>query len=153
MQSIDSIETYAHGMSIDIIHKKEKIKYVSIIKQQKNNYFDYVIKQDIKEHNPKWPEIPDHPYRILIIRGSGSGKTNALLNLVNHKSDIDKIYFYAKDPSKVKYHLLINKRKSTDLKCLNYSKAFMEYLNDMDDIYKNMEGYNPNRKQKILIVF
>ena len=49
-----------------------------------------------KEHNEEWSYIPDHPYRILIIGGSGSGKTNALLNLIN-EDDIDKIYLYAKD--------------------------------------------------------
>ena len=49
--------------------------------------FDYITKEDIKEHNPKWPEMPDHPYKILIIGGSGSGKTNALLNLINNEPD------------------------------------------------------------------
>ena len=52
---------------------------------------DYTTKEDIKEHL-NWPEIPAHPYRILIVGGSGSGKTNALLNLKNHEPDIDKIY-------------------------------------------------------------
>ena len=66
-------------------------------------------------------------------------KTNALLNLINHEPDIDNIYLYAKDPSKAKYQLLINKRESTCLKHLNDSKAFIEYSNDMDDIYKNIE--------------
>ena len=55
--------------------------------------FGYITKEYIKEHNPKWPEIPGHLYQILIIGGSGSGKTNVLLNLINHKPDIDKIYF------------------------------------------------------------
>ena len=115
--------------------------------------FDYITKEDIKEHNPNWPEIPDHPYRILIVGGSGSGKTNALLNLINHEPDIDKIYLYAKDPYEAKYQFLINKRESTGLKHFNDSKAFIEYSNDMDDIYKNIEEYNPNKKRKILIVF
>ena len=97
--------------------------------------FDYITKEDIKEHNPNWPEIPDHPYRILIVGGSGSGKTNALLNLINHEPDIDKNYLYAKDPYKAKYQLLINKRESTDLNCLNDSKPFIEYSVDVDDIY------------------
>ena len=61
--------------------------------------FDYITKEDINEHNPNWPETTDHPNRILIIGSSGSGKTNALLNLINHEQDIDKIYFYAKDPN------------------------------------------------------
>ena len=63
----------------------------------------YYKKKNIKEHNPNWPEIPDHPYRILIIGGSGSGKTNKLLNLINQEPDIDKTYLYAKDPSEAKY--------------------------------------------------
>ena len=61
------------------------------------NFDDYTNKNTI-EHNLKWPYIPDHPYRILIIGGSGSGKTNALLDLINNQPDIDKIYLYAKDP-------------------------------------------------------
>ena len=51
-----------------------------------------ITKEDIKEHNPNWPEIPDHPYRILIAGCSGSGKTNAFLNLINHEPDVNKIY-------------------------------------------------------------
>ena len=88
-----------------------------------------------------------------MIGGSGSGKTNSLFNLINQQPDIDKIYLYAKDPYEAKYQFLINKRESTGLKHLNDSKAFIKYSNDMDDIYKNIEEYNPNKKQKILIVF
>ena len=62
------------------------------------------------EHNQKWPCISDHLYRILIIGGSGSGKTNALLNLIRNHLDIDKIYLYAKDPFEAKYQFLIKKR-------------------------------------------
>ena len=65
--------------------------------------FDGVIKENTKEHNPNWPQILDYPYRILIIGGSGSGKTNSLFNLINKEPDIDKIYLYAKDPYEVKY--------------------------------------------------
>ena len=50
--------------------------------------FDYITKEDIREHNRIWPEISDYLYRILIVGGSGSGKTNALLNLINHEPDI-----------------------------------------------------------------
>ena len=60
--------------------------------------FGYITKKEIKEHNPNRPEIPDYPYRILIIANSGSGKTNALLNLINNEPVIDKIYLYANDP-------------------------------------------------------
>ena len=76
-----------------------------------------------------------------------------LLNLINNEPDIDKIFLYAKDPYEAKYQLLINKRESTCLKDLNDSKAVVEYSNDMDDICKNMEDYNSDKKQKILIVF
>ena len=61
-------------------------------------HFDDVTKEDIKGHSPNLPQFPDHPYRILIIGGSGSRKTNSLFNLINHQPDIDKIYLYAKDP-------------------------------------------------------
>ena len=97
--------------------------------------------------------IPDHPYRILIIGGSESRKTNSLFNLINEKPDIEKIYFYAKDPCEAKHQFLINKREITGLKNFNDSKAFIEYSNDTDDIYKNVEEYNPNKKRRILIAF
>ena len=58
---------------------------------------DRVTNENNKEHKEKWQYFPDHPYRILIIGGSGSGKTNALLNLINEQNDIDKIYLYARD--------------------------------------------------------
>ena len=147
--SIDSIETYAHGMSKGCLCKKQSIKH-SIIKQYQN---DYITREELKEHKPNWPEIPHHPYRILITGGSGSGKTNALINLINHDPDIDKIYLYVIDPYKAKYYLLINKRENIGLKYFNDLKAFIEYSNDMDDVCKNIEEYNPNKKRKKLIVF
>ena len=58
--------------------------------------FDNYTNENKIEHNADWPHIPDHPYRILIIGGSGSGKTNTLLNLINNQPNIDKIYSYAK---------------------------------------------------------
>ena len=63
------------------------------------NFDDYVNENKTK-YNKNWPYIPDHPYRILIIAGSGSGKTNVLLNLIENHPDIDKIYLYAKDNMK-----------------------------------------------------
>ena len=89
----------------------------------------------------------------MITGGSGSGKTNALINLINHDPDIDKIYLYVIDPYKAKYYLLINKRENIGLKYFNDLKAFIEYSNDMDDVCKNIEEYNPNKKRKKLIVF
>ena len=58
---------------------------------------DSIVNHNKNNHNENWPYIPDHPYRILIIGVSGSGKTNTLLNLINKQEDIDKIYLYAKD--------------------------------------------------------
>ena len=81
----------------------------------------------------------DHPYTILIIGVSGSGKTNLLFNLINRQWDIHKIYLYAKDPYEAKYLIFINETQSTGLKHYNNSKAFTEYSNDMDDIHKNFE--------------
>ena len=80
-------------------------------------------------------------------------KTNTFLYLINHEPDTEKIYLYAKDPYEAKYQLLITKRENTGIKYLNDSKAFIEYSNDMDDFYKNIQEYNPNKKQKILLVF
>ena len=98
--------------------------------------FDDYTNENNTEHNEKWPYIPNHPYRILIIGGSGSGKTNALLNLIKEQPVIAKIYLYAKDPYKPKYQFLINKRESAGLKHYGDPKAFIEYSNDMYDVYK-----------------
>ena len=98
--------------------------------------FDDCVNENKTEHNLKRPYIPDHPYRILIIGGSGSGKTNASLNLIKNHTDIDKIYLYAKDTYKAKYQFLIKKRESGGLKHFNDPKAFIGYWNDMQDVYK-----------------
>ena len=114
---------------------------------------DSITNENNNKHNEKWPFIPDHPYRIMIIGGSGSEKTNAQLNLINEKDDIDKIYLYAIDLSEPKYEYLIKKRKNTGINHLNDPNAFIECFNTMDDLYKNINDYNSNRKRKILIVF
>ena len=88
--------------------------------------FDDVTKENIKEDNPNWPQIPDHPYRIFIIGGSGSGKTNSLYSLINDQPDIHKIYLYTKDPYEAKYQFLIKKCEDVGTKYLNDSKAFIE---------------------------
>ena len=103
-------------------------------------------------HNEKWPYIPDHPYRILLIGGSGSGKTNTLLNLINEQRDIDKIYLYAKDLDESKYEHLINNRDNAGIKHLNDSKTFIDCSNTMNDVYENIDLYNPNRQRKVVIV-
>ena len=115
--------------------------------------FDDVTKENIKEHNSNQPEIPDHLWKILTIGGSESGKANSLLNLISQQPDIDKLYLSAKDPYTAKFQFLNNERESTGLKQLNDSKTFIEYSNDMDGIYKNLEEYNANKKRKILISF
>ena len=114
---------------------------------------DNYAKANKTEHNSNWLYISDHPYRMLIIGGSGSGKINALLNLINDRPDIDKIYLYAKDLYEGKYQFLINKREGTGLKHFNDSKAFIEYSNDMYGVYKNIDEYNIDKERKILIVF
>ena len=73
--------------------------------------FDDIVNENKSVHSKNWPYIPDHPYRILINGDSGSGKTNALLNLIENQSNIDKIYLYEKDPYKSKYQYLIIKEK------------------------------------------
>ena len=103
--------------------------------------FDNYTNENKTEHNLKWPYIPDHPYRILIIGGSGSGKTNALLNLINNQPDIDKMYLYAKDPYEAKYQYLINKCEKVALIHFDDPKAFIQYSHDMQYVFKNIEKY------------
>ena len=114
---------------------------------------DNIVNNNNKEHNEKWRYVPDHPYRILIIGGSRSRKTNTLLNLVNEQKDIDNIYLYAKDLSELKYEYLIKNREIAGIKHLNDPNAFIECSNTMDDVYETIDNYNPNRKIKILISF
>ena len=114
---------------------------------------DSITNENNKEHSKKWPYIPDHPYRILIIGGSGSGKTNALLHLIKEQDDIDKIYLYAKDLSEPKYEFLIKKREYAGTKHSSGPNAFIECTNTMDDLYENIDDYNPSKQRKILILF
>ena len=104
-------------------------------------------------HNPSWSYICDHPYRILISGGSGSSKTNVLLNLVKYQGpDIDKIYLCVKDPFKSKYQLLLNWREKVGIKKLKNPKALTEHSQTID-VYENLEDYNPRYKREGLIVF
>ena len=104
--------------------------------------------------NPNWSYISDHLHRILIIGGSGSGKTNVLLNLIkNQQPDIDKIYLYAKDLFESKHQLLIKGREKVGIENLKNLKAFIVYSQTIDDVYENLEDYNPTKKRRVLIVF
>ena len=87
--------------------------------------FDDYVNENKTVHNKNWPYSPDHPYRILIIGGSGTGKSNALINLINEQNDIDKIYLYARDLNEPKYEYLIKKREDVEIKHLNNPKAFI----------------------------
>ena len=103
-----------------------------------------ILQTKTTKNNEKWPHIPDHPYIILTIGGSGSGKTITY---------IDKIYLYAKDLSKPRYEFLIKKLKDVRTNHFNDANTFIECSNTMDDDYENIGHYNPRRKRKVLIVF
>ena len=89
----------------------------------------------------------------MIIGGFRSGKTSALINLRNGRNDIDKIYLYARDLSGPKYEYLIKKPEDVGIKYLNNANAFIECRNAMDDVYENIDDYNPSRRRKVLVVF
>ena len=84
---------------------------------------DNYVNENKTEHNEKCPYIPNHPYRIIITGGSGSGKTDALINLINEQNDIDKIYLYARDLSETKYEYFTKKREDAGIKHLNNPNA------------------------------
>ena len=111
---------------------------------------DAITNKNNKDDGKKWS------YRMLIIEQSGSGKTNALLNLIvkqDNDAAIDKIFLYAKDLSEPKYQLLIKKREEAGRKNLNDPSVFIKYSNTMNDVYNNIDDYNPRRERKNLIVF
>ena len=111
---------------------------------------DAIPNKNKKDDDKEWS------YRMLIIPPSGSGKTNALLNLIQKQNNeilIDKIYLYAKDLSEPKYQFLIEKCENAGIRNLNDPSAFIEYFNTMDDVYNNIDDYNPRRKRKFLVVF
>ena len=110
---------------------------------------DDITNENNKELNKKWPYVPDHLYRILIIDGSGSGKTNTLLNLINEQHDIDKIYLYARDLSEPKYEYLIKKREDAGIKHLNNPNAFIEFSNTMDDVYEKLMITIQSQREKV----
>ena len=115
--------------------------------------FDDYVSENRTEHDKNWPHTPDKPYRIFIIGGSESGKTNLLLNLIEDQPDIDKIYLYAKDPFEAKYQYLIKILGKVGIDYHNDPRAYIEYSNDMCDVYKNINYYKPDNENKILIIF
>ena len=114
---------------------------------------DSITNENNQEHNEKWPYIPDHPYRILITDGSGSEQINALLNLMKEQDDTDKIYSYAKNLNQPNYEFLIKKHKDVGTNHFDDSNVFIECSNSLDDVYQNIDDYNPSTQRKILIVF
>ena len=90
------------------------------------NFDDFTKKKNIKKKNPNQPQIPDHPYRTLIITGSGSKNKKLLFNLISHQPSIDKIYLYAKDVYKAKYQLLIDKREGVGIQYFGDSEALLK---------------------------
>ena len=110
--------------------------------------FDGVTTENKTEYNTKWQYIPEHPYRILITGGFGTGKTNSLSNIINNQPDTNKRYIDAKDSYEAKYQYLISKREKVGLKHYDDVKAFIKYSNDMQEVYKNIEAYNPGKNMK-----
>ena len=108
--------------------------------------FDGYASENKTESNINWP------FRVSIIGGSGSGKTNVLLNLVETQPGIDKIYLYPEHTYKAKYQYLIKIRENVGIDNFNDPKAYIEYSNDMHDIYKSIDDYNPDGDNKNLIV-
>ena len=105
-------------------------------------------------HNKNWLYLPDNPYRIVIIDGSGSGKNNVLLNLIKHQRPVtDKIYLYVKDPLESNYQLLSNGREKVGIETPKNPKAFIDYSREIGDVFENLEDYNPVRKRRVLKVF
>ena len=97
-----------------------------------------ITNENNKEHNSRWQYIPDHPYRMLMTAGSGSGETSALFN--------------SKNSSEPKYEFLIKMREDAEIEHLNDPREFIEYAAFIDDICSNIDDYNPSRKRKIIIV-
>ena len=114
--------------------------------------FDEYTNENKVIHKLNWPYTPDHPCRVLIIGGTGTGKASTL-NSIENQPDIDKIYLYVKDSYEPKYQLLINKRERVGINHFIDPKAFIEYSNEMHDVYKNIDDCNPDKENEILIAF
>ena len=108
---------------------------------------DAITNKNNNDDDKKWP------YRMLLIGPSASGKTNVLLNLTQKQDNdslIDKTYLYDKHLSEPKYLFLIKKREDAGIKNLDDPRAFIEFSNTMDDVYNNIDDYNPKRKKNLI---
>ena len=115
-----------------------------------------ITSENNNKQNKKWSCILEHPYRILIIGGSRSGKTNTLIILIKKQdyNDVtDKIYLYGKDLEEPKYQCLIEKREYTGIKHKNDLTAYFKCSNTIDDVYESIDYYNTRRDRDVLIVF
>ena len=143
------------------IHQKQKYKRNKRNKACKSEMlskyriinFDDYANENKTRHNLNWPCISDHPCSKLIIHGSGSGKTNAFLNLITNHPEFRITHLLAKDTYEPKDQFLINIGETTGLKYFNDPESFIEYSNDMQDVCKNIDEYNADKERKILIVF
>ena len=140
--------TFASPPSISCSKRDLVFDDVVIFIHYKIINLDSITNKNNKEHNEKSPYIPDHPYKILIIGGSGAGKTKVLINLINEQNDIDRIYLYARDLSEPKYECFIEKREDLGIKHINDPNALIECSNTTDDVYENIDDYNLIRKRK-----
>ena len=121
-----------------MVMSSENLEYTRIKNINTTIIFDEVTGKSTTEHNPDLPQLPDHPYRILTVGGSGSGKTNVLFNLINHLPDINTIFLYAKNPYELKYQYLIKKREEVGLRHFKNPKAFIKYSNEIKDVYNGI---------------
>ena len=106
---------------------------------------DSTTNENNKDYNKNGPYIPHYQYRIMIIGGSRSGKTNASLNLIREE--------HARDINKSKYQFLIKRRENAGIRHFNNPNAFIHCSNTMNDVYENNDDYSLSRKIKKLIVF
>lgn len=141
-----------------MLHKNEETKCNNTIKKNHKtiSYADFTGENKTKR-NLTQSYIPGHPFRIIIIGGSVSGKPKALLTLINHKDDndydiIDKSYLNKKDSNKAKYQYIFGKHEKNGLEHYKHTKAYIEFLNNIKGVYKNIHKYNSDETQKILIV-
>ena len=130
----------------------ENIDSFSILSLNIMINFD-LVNNNIKNNNTNNIYSYTHPFRILIISPSGSGKTNLLRDIINEREDIDKIYLFARDLNEHKYELLINTRKKVGINHCNDENEFIESFDSMDYVFFNIDDFNIGRKRKVVIIF